>query len=320
VRWLLAGLLAAAGQSLAGDSAHQWLDRMSNALQSLNYDGTFVYLHDDKLEAMRIVHQTGDGGEKERLVSLTGSAREVLRDDKVVTCIMPDNKSVMVGESRPRQPFPVVPRDLDSLSQYYHLQDAGDDRIAGKMSRVITVTSKDVLRYGYRFWIDTNNYMLLKFDLTDQDGKAIEQVMFTRLSVDAPIPAAAFQPSLTGDGYNWYRQDANANPAVDPDAPGWVVGRLPAGFELTHFQHKRMHQDGEKAEHMVFSDGLASLSVYVEKLMAKDAAFSGLSSMGAMNAFGAVVEGHQVTVVGEVPPATVQMVAVSVRQQGARDD
>ena len=320
MRWLLVGLLAAAGQSFASDSAHQWLDRMSNALQSLNYDGTFVYLHDDKLEAMRIVHQMGDGGEKERLVSLTGSAREVLRDDKVVTCIMPDNKSVMVGESRPRQPFPVVPRDLESLSRYYHLRDAGDDRIAGEMVRVITVTSKDRFRYGYRFWIDTSNYMLLKFDLTDQDGKAIEQVMFTRLSVDAPIPAAAFQPSLTGDGYSWYRQDPNVSPAVDPETPGWVVGRLPAGFKLTHFQHKRMRQDGEQAEHMVFSDGLASLSVYVEKLMARDEAFSGLSSMGAMNAFGAVVEGHQVTVVGEVPPATVQMVAVSVRQQVDRGD
>jgi sigma-E factor negative regulatory protein RseB len=200
------------------------------------------------------------------------------------------------------------------------LQDAGEDRIAGKMSRIITVTSKDMFRYGYRFWIDTSNYMLLKFDLTDPDGKAIEQVMFTRLSVDTPIPATAFQPSLTGDGYNWYRQDVKANPAVDPDAPGWVVNRLPAGFELAHFQHKRMRQDGEEAEHMVFSDGLASLSVYVEKLMEKDTAFSGLSSMGAMNAFGAVVDGHQVTVVGEVPLATVQMVAVSVSQQGSGSD
>ena len=98
------------------------------------------------------------------------------------------------------------------------------------------------------------------------------------------------------------------------------MDRLPAGFLLTHFQHKRMRQDGEQAEHLVFSDGLASLSVYVEKLMAKDAAFSGLSSMGAMNAFGAIIEGHQVTVVGEVPPATVQMVAVSVRQQGSGSD
>ena len=320
MRWLLVGLLAAAGQSFAGDSAQQWLDRMSNALQSLNYDGTFVYLHDDKLEAMRIVHQTGAGGEKERLVSLTGSAREVLRDDKVVTCIMPDNKSVMVGESRPRQPFPVGPRDLESLSQYYHLQDAGDDRIAGEMARVITVTSKDRFRYGYRFWIDTSNYMLLKFDLTDQDGKAIEQVMFTHLSVGAPIPAVAFKPSLTGDGYSWYRQDPDASPAVDPAAPDWVVNRLPAGFKLTHFQHKRMRQDSGQAAHMVFSDGLASLSVYVEKLMAKKAAFSGLSSMGAMNAFGAVIEDHQVTVVGEVPPATVQMVAVSVRRQGSGSD
>ena len=129
MKWLLLALLVVTGTvSLqaafaAGDtppqSARQWLDSMSSALQVLDYDGTFVYLHDGKLEAMRIVHQAGAGGEKERLMSLTGSAREVLRDDKVVTCIMPDNKSVMVGQSRPRQPFPDVPEDLDSLSPYY---------------------------------------------------------------------------------------------------------------------------------------------------------------------------------------------------------
>ena len=81
VKWLLPALLAVAGQAFAGDSARQWLDNMSNALQSLNYDGTFVYLHDGKLESMRIVHQASEQGVQERLMSLTGSPREVLRDD-----------------------------------------------------------------------------------------------------------------------------------------------------------------------------------------------------------------------------------------------
>jgi sigma-E factor negative regulatory protein RseB len=91
-----------------------------------------------------------------------------------------------------------------------------------------------------------------------------------------------------------------------------MVKRLPAGFEMTDFQHKRMRKEGALAEHLVFSDGLATMSVYIEKLNTDDEAFQGVSSMGAMNAFGAVVDGHQVTVVGEVPPATVQMVARSV--------
>ncbi|MGB5718554.1 MAG: MucB/RseB C-terminal domain-containing protein [Gammaproteobacteria bacterium] len=319
VKWLLPALLAAAAAlslqaeaDVPPDSARQWLGNMSRSLQSLDYDGTFVYYHDGKLEAMRIVHQASAGGEKERLMSLTGSAREVLRDDKAVTCIMPDKKSVMVGRSRPRQPFPDVPADLDSLSPYYQLQDVGEDRVAGLMTRVIDITPRDKYRYGYRFWIDTANYMLLKFELSAVDGTAIEQVMFTDLRVGDRIPAAALEPSLTGEGYNWFRQGGGENPAVAPGQPEWTVKQTPAGFLMTNYQRKRLHQGGEPAEHMVFSDGLATVSVYVEKMLDNSTAFTGLSNMGAMNAYGAVIDDHQVTVVGEVPAATVQSMARTV--------
>jgi sigma-E factor negative regulatory protein RseB len=326
VKWLLLASLVVAGPvSLqaafaAGDtppqSARQWLDSMSGALQTLNYDGTFVYLHDNRLEAMRIVHQVNPGGEKERLIALTGSAREVLRDEKVVTCIMPDSKSVMVGQSRPRQPFPDVPEDLDSLSPYYQLRDAGEDRIAGLMTRVIDITPRDKFRYGYRFWIDATNFMLLKFELKDVDGTAIEQVMFTDLKVGERIPPATLEPSLTGEGYNWFRQESSvADPAVNPVQQDWAVTLLPAGFIMTESQRRRVRQGGEHAEHMVFTDGLATLSVYVEKVMPNETAFTGLSNMGAMNAYGAMLGDYQITVVGEVPAATVQSVARSVARR-----
>ena len=327
VKWLLLASLAFAGLvslSLAGaqddaapDSARQWLDRMFRSLQSLDYDGTFVYYHDGKLEAMRILHQASSGGEKERLMSLTGSAREVLRDDKVVTCIMPDNKSVMVGQSRPRQLFPVVPEDLESLSPFYQLQDVGEDRVAGLMAKVIDISPRDEYRYGYRFWIDMTNFMLLKYELSAVDGTAIEQVMFTGLRVGDGIPNAALEPSLTGEGYNWYRQEIGGENPADTEAqqPGWTVRQLPAGFRMTDYQRRRLHQGGEHAEHMVFSDGLATVSVYVEKLPANSKAFTGLSNMGAMNAFGTVLDDYQITVVGEVPAATVQGMALLVDRQ-----
>lgn len=312
-RWLVALLLVACVPAVAAETARQWLDEMSSALQTLDYDGTFVYLHDGKLEAMRIFHQVDAGGERERLMSLTGSAREVLRDDKAVTCIMPDNKSVMVGQSRPRQPFPVVPRDLGSVSHYYLLEDMGDDRMAGHTTRVIAITPKDNYRYGYRFWIDKNTRMLLKSDLTGPDSEPIEQVMFTRLGIGAEISDSQLEPSLTGEGYSWHRQeDVRHDPVVDHDKPAWGVARLPEGFELTHFQHKRMRENGVAAEHMVYSDGLATVSVYVEQLSEPGSAFNGLSTMGAVNAYGLLLEGHQVTVVGEVPPVTVEMIARSV--------
>ena len=151
MKWLVPLLLAAAGQAHAEDSARQWLDEMSSALQTLDYDGTFVYLHDGRMDAMRIIHQVSEGGQRERLVSLTGSAREVLRDNKAVTCIKPDNKSVMIGKSRPRPPFPVLPRDLGKASRNYQVEDVGEDRMAGSTSRVIAIKPLYECHYRYHF-------------------------------------------------------------------------------------------------------------------------------------------------------------------------
>ena len=313
MQWLLGALLAAAGQVYAQDQARQWLDDMSSALRNLNYEGIFVYLHDDRLEAMRIIHRIDGEDERERLVSLNGSAREVLRDNETVTCIMPDSKSVMVGQSRPQQPFPVVPRDLDSLQKYYRIESVGDDRMAGYMTHVVAITPRDAYRYGYRFWIDKDSKMLLKSDLTGADNKPIEQVMFTWLGIGSKIPDAALEPSLTGDGYAWYRQgNGDTAVATASGSPRWEVHWLPAGFRLMNYQRMHLQPDSEGTEHMVYSDGLATVSVYAEMTSADANAFTGLSSRGAMNAFGAVVEGHQITVVGEVPPVTVERMARSV--------
>lgn len=321
--WLLFTLLTALSAQLrADDSPRQWLDDMSSALETLNYDGTFVYLHDNRLETMRIIHRVDKGGVRERLVSLTGSAREVLRDDKAVTCIMPDNKSVMVGESHPRQPFHVVPHDLDRLRANYTFKDAGKDRMAGYPARVIAILPRDALRYGYRYWIDRKSHMLLKSDLTGVDGKPIEQVMFTQLKIGSDIPASELQPSLNGDGYSWHSQ-MNDVRRPDPQreaSTDWHVLHLPPGFTLSGSHHRRMHDASADAEHLVFSDGLATVSVYIEDAGSVHHPLLGHSGMGAMNAYGVRRDDHQITVVGEVPEAAVKMVATSVRRTVPKDD
>lgn len=321
LRPLLLLLAVAVMPAYAGETAREWLSAMSRAQQSLDYDGTFVYLHDGKLEAMRIIHQRVGEDEKERLVSLTGSAREVIRDNQSVTCILPDSKSVMVGRSRPRQPFPVLPRDLESLEKYYRLENLGDDRMTGVMSRVVAVMPRDAYRYGYRFWISRDSKLLLKTDLIGADGVPIEQVMFTRLGVGKDVTDTAMQSSLVKQGKSWRHQDIAGAPMGGAGKPDWVVNRLPEGFTLTFYQRKHMRPGGAGTEHMVYSDGLATVSVYVELASADDNILTGLSSMGAMNTYGIVVGGHQVMVVGEVPAVTVEMMAHSIasRQEAAND-
>jgi sigma-E factor negative regulatory protein RseB len=311
-------LVAAALPVHAENQARQWLDGMSEALQNLDYDGTFVYLHDNKLEAMRIIHQRDGKDEKERLVSLTGSAREVIRDNQSVTCIMPDSKSVMVGRSRPRQLFPAVPRDLTSIEKYYRFENHGDDRMAGVMAQVVTITPRDDYRYGYRFWIAKDSKMLLKSDLNGAHGAPIEQVMFTQLGVGKKISEEGMPATPGEDAPAWHHQDIGGAVTAEPGEPRWEVRRLPEGFSLTNYQRKRMRPDGKGTEHLVYSDGLATVSVYVETASADDNPLTGLSRMGAMNAYGAIVDGHQVVVVGEVPEVTVEMMAHSIASR--RDD
>jgi sigma-E factor negative regulatory protein RseB len=297
----------------ASEDAHSWLNRMSVAVQNLDYSGTFVYLHDGKLETMRIIHRLDESGEQERLVSLNGAVREVIRDNESVTCILTDNRSVKVGKSRERKPFHrTLPQDLDAVSQNYRFELLGTERMAGRPSRVVAIMPKDVYRYGYRFWIDEATHMLLKSDLTTPDGHILEQLMFTSLHVGPDIPDQELQPSNQEEDYTWHQLENGDNAATTgAHKPLWRVNWLPDGFTRTHYRYEPMPPG--KVTHMVYSDGLASVSVYIEETGEDMDVIQGLSTMGAVNAYGLRKEGRQITAVGEVPAETVQKMVESVR-------
>ncbi|MDH3452201.1 MAG: MucB/RseB C-terminal domain-containing protein [Gammaproteobacteria bacterium] len=310
--WLAVGaalaLTSAVNTALAGD-ARQWLDRMSVAMQSLNYQGTFVYLHGGEIETMRIVHSRDQSGERERLLSLNGEAREVIRDNNTVTCIWPGTRAVTVSKARPRKPFPSTIPDAERLEAHYRIVTQGESRIAGMQTRVIAIQPRDEFRYGYRIWLDRETNLLLRSDLLDNAGRPVEQVMFTELQVLEHIPPERFKPILTGTGYTWTSEDSDAQ--MTPD-PMWNVQRLPPGYAMTRRDKKPIMPDDNGVEHMVYSDGLATVSVFIEPLSDSQQRLEGASRMGAVNVFGAVERDYQITVVGEVPAATVQYIAQSV--------
>ena len=305
-------LMLAVKPGHASEDAHYWLNRMSLAVQSLDYTGTFVYLHDGQLETMRIIHRLDESGEQERLVSLNGAVREVIRDNESVTCILADNRSIKVGKSRERKPFPrTLPQDLDAVSQNYRFELLGTERMVGRPSRVVAIMPKDVYRYGYRFWIDEATHMLLKSDLTTPDGHTLEQLMFTSLHVGPDIPDKELQASSQDEDYTWYELENGDKEKTKAHKPIWRVNWLPDGFIRTHYVYEPMPPG--KVTHMVYSDGLASVSVYIEETGEDMDVIQGLSTMGAVNAYGLRTQGRQITAVGEVPAETVQMIVESVR-------
>lgn len=308
---------AALAQEDAQQNAHEWLRQMSTASQTLNYRGTFVYLHQGRLEAMRIIHRAAEGGEQERLVALTGEAREVIRDKERVTCILPKSKAVMVDRTLPRKPFPTdLPRNLGDLADNYEFLVQGEDRVSGLPARGILIRPRDTFRYGYRLWLDRDNGLLLKSELLDADGGPVEQMMFTDIEVLDSVPEADLRPALQGEDYTRQRQPPAATSAAAAAASAageWTVTGLPPGFMLTHRSRHALPASSDEVEHLVFSDGLATVSVYIEPQ--GESGLNGASSMGAVNALGLRQGKHQITVVGEVPRLTVERIGASVQRR-----
>ncbi len=310
-----------AGSALADDAAaRDWLERMTEGAQSVNYVGSFIYQRGKRVDAMRIVHAAGAPGEREKLSSLTGPMREVVRDNRAVTCILSDQQSVMVNRSRPREPLPVsFPRNIAGIERYYRFELDGDDRVAGRPCRVVAVVPRDAYRYGRKLCLDEQKNLLLRSELTDNQGRVIELVMYTEIEFPDSIGDDAFKPDMDEKGYHWVRQpdmaDTGAEVPVSADQSAWAVGQVPDGFTLMDYMRHRMGEEPQKVDHWVFGDGLASVSVYVAKAKPGEDAYSGVSSRGGLNAYGTMNDGHHVTVVGEVPLATLELIGKSVHRK-----
>ena len=311
--WLL--MAALFSPALSAGEAFDWLDRMSTAIRDLNYRGTFVYQHNGKLEAMHVVHRGGEDS-RQRLFALSGAAREVIRDQEGVTCILSDSKAVMVDRSLPRGPFAALPRDLEQLNRHYRFSLGGTDRVLRRASQVVVIEPRDAYRYGYRFWLDSEHALPLRSELVTADGRALEQMMFTQLQVLQRISDADLRPALGGEEFTRYEGPA---PAAEAEIPAnsprrWTFDWLPAGFELRGHNWHGMPVGGQRVEHWVFGDGLATVSVYIEKQNDElSPGLQGLSRMGAVNAMGRALGEYHVTVVGEVPAETVERLAQGVR-------
>jgi sigma-E factor negative regulatory protein RseB len=312
----LLALVALAGTALAvADEPRDWLTRMNDALTTRNYDGTFFHVRDGKFETLRIIHRVQDGQVMERLQSLDGSGREFIRGGTELTCYLPDQRVVLV-ERRP-QDGPLLgnlPRFDATTAEFYDVRDVERRRLMGRSVRVVAVDPKDEYRYGYRLWIDEKTAMPLKTELCDGQGKVIEQLVFASLSLPERIPDSAFQPQIATDGFRWLRQEPKGAATASPEAASlWSALRLPPGFRMTSRAQQVLPGADSAVSHLVFSDGVASVSVFVESRPNAAGGLVGPAQLGSSSAYSTSVDGHQVTVVGEVPPRTVQFIASQVR-------
>jgi len=291
----------------------KWLEKMHNAAHMINYEGTFVYGQNNELSSMQIIHSVDESGEFERLISLDGSGREVIRSGNTVTCVLPDKESVVVDKSRPDAEFPPsFPSKIDQLEEYYHFQINGEGRVAGQKTKNILIKPKDNYRYGHSLWIDATTGLLLKAHLLDKDGQMVEQFMFTQIDYPKVIEKERLQSQSKRKKFTWYEAKAETPKTKINQSMNWKVKSTPSGFVPGIQRHHKMTMSAMPVEHFMFSDGLSSISVFVEKQMEDSKNLMGSSTMGAVNAYGRAIGEYHVTVVGEVPHDAVKMIGDSV--------
>lgn len=320
--WLVAGCvspLVAAQTAPLQSEGLELLQRASSAAQKLSYSGTFVYRSGTRSETSRIVHLANGGSQMEKLEVLDGSPREVIRINDEVSCYLPENRLVVIEQRSVRRGFPALLTDgLTGLNDHYLIRTGSHARVAGLDSRVIRIEPRDAWRYGHQLWVDVGSGLLLKADIFDASGAALESMAFTELRIGEPIRPEALKPSYAVDaGDSWHVRQAKLRDLRD-DAP-WVFRTELPGFRKQAALRRSMGKDSDDLSmlHWVFSDGLVAMSVFISPLRAPgESGEESFQSMGALSVLKRVVDGHQVVVMGDLPPEAIKRFSAGIGVRG----
>jgi sigma-E factor negative regulatory protein RseB len=305
-------LLLGVGIAL-GAEPKEWLERMNHALTTRNYVGVFTHVHGGRVETLRIIHRVRGRDISERLLSLDGSGREFIREGDELTCYFPDKRTVLVERRAPDGPLlGALPPFEDGDSKVYEIRGGERERLLGRTTRVVALHPRDEYRYGYRLWIDEQTSMPLKTQLCGSSGEVIEQIVFSNIDLPERIPDSMFKPLVDASSYRWLRADRQLASNATPPAL-WEAMRLPPGFRMATRSAQSLPGSSEPVAHLVFTDGIASVSVFVEPRKPDTEAAEGPARVGSSSAFSTVIDDHQITAVGEVPPNTVKFIATQVK-------
>jgi sigma-E factor negative regulatory protein RseB len=314
--WRVAVLgIAAASASGVANSADEglaWLTRMASASSQVNYSGTFVYHNRGTTESSRVVHYVNQaGGVFEKLEALDGPAREVIRTNDQVTCYLPAIKTVRIEQRNSKLIPGMLPENLAGISESYRVRVGGEDRVAGHECRIVVLEPKDALRYGREFCAEAKSALPLRVRTISDKNEAIESFAFTELSIGGSFSRDKVKSKYAAKSRGWRVDRAALNLNEREVDTGWAVTQQPAGFKkLVEVKRHIAGRAGAVAQ-IIFSDGLAAVSVFIEPSSGKPASQT-LTHQGAVNIYTRPVADHLVTVLGEAPAATIMQIGNSL--------
>ncbi len=303
------GGAAPASDAAGSRSPEQWLQVVQQAARRLDYSGTMVYQQGTEVRMSRIVHVFDGKVSHERLQPMDGRPREFIRNADEVKCLIPEAKRIVIERKARAESFPALAATAASeLLQSYSVKVVGPERVGGFDCQVLEIRPRQADRYGYRLWVDRSTGLLLRSQTLGERGEVLEQMAFADVRVGG-VDREQLKPSWTTEG--WKVEEAAHRP-VDLKEQGWRL-TPPSGFKAL-FTVRRPMASGPALQ-AVYSDGLASLSVFIEPAAAPGSS-EAIASRGPINAYTRRLGDSDVTVVGEIPAETARAVAMAAERVG----
>jgi len=238
----------------AENDAIALLERMTQAGKELNYHGVFAYQNGRTLQSIEIFHRNDADGETERLMSLNGAAREVIRTNDMVTCINPEGKQISVSRRPLGRGFPSdLPRRVRSATPFYDVVLGDEERIAGRITQELAIKPVDGYRYAYRLWVDKETDLLLKSELLAENGDVLETFAFSAIETNVDISDEDLKPQTSGEEMTWHQSEPRQPMALTDERliSNWDTIWLPDGFSLVASQNRLRAKNGSYVEQRV---------------------------------------------------------------------
>ncbi len=306
---------APAATPMESRNINDWLMRMHEASKKRSYIGTFVVSSGGAMSSAKIWHVCEGDQQMERVETLTGAPRSIFRHNDQVVTFMPDHKVVRSEKRESLGMFPQLLQSTDNrIADYYKVRQEGTERVAGVEADIVLLAPKDNMRFGYRVWTEQKKGLVVKLQTLDTDGKVLEQAAFSELQLDAPVKMdKLLQMMGKVDGY---RVEKPVLMKTTASAEGWLLKAPVAGFKPMSC-YKRPATAlapagtaaGEEPLQWIFSDGLASVSIFVEPFDRQRHGQESSLSMGATQTITRQLDAYWVTVMGEVPMGTLKLFA-----------
>jgi sigma-E factor negative regulatory protein RseB len=317
----LAFVPAAIAQPGSGDApaspnqVKTWLTRIHEAANTRNFQGTFIVSGSGSVASARIAHFCEGGNQFERVESLDGQARHVLRHNDLVQTVWPAKRIALVERRDLPVTFPSLIHASDSrIIEFYDVFNQAPDRVAGHEANVLWVKPKDAFRYGYRLWSDKLSGLLLRADVLGEKSDVLETSAFSDVSIGVkPQGESVLQAMKKLDGYRVVRPVLTA---TSLEAEGWALSDGAPGFRQVSCVKRPLNDGPAQADdnagpflQAIYSDGLTHVSVFIEPFNALRHKRALLASVGATQTLMQRHGDWWVTVVGDVPPVTLRAFA-----------